>query len=132
MLETQPKLSFAAFVKGRSPSAVSLKVPYGVMEAMDTMDEIDADDLRDLMREKYATRWDFEAPESDSTEDAEFSDSEGNEHKNPTTEKLKSAQITSRQGEKNEKLQKPEETKMLGKPDPANPDTPDTDPSDQF
>ena len=138
MLETQPKLSFAAFVKGRSPSAVSLKVPYGVMEAMDTMTEIDADDLRDLMREKYATQWDFddynyETPEEPET-DIEVADDQNDlDVEILTSEKANEPEkISQRKDKSSPELTKPEDKKLLGKPDPENPDTPDTDPSDKF
>jgi len=73
MLETQPKLSFASFIKGKTPSAVSLNIPYGVIENMNTMSEIDANNLRDLMRQKYATKWAFQS-DQDSEENTDQSE----------------------------------------------------------
>ena len=110
----------------------------GVMEAMDTMDEIDADDLRDLMREKYATQWDFddssyETPKEPETEKVAVDDQNGLDAEILTSDNsAEPKKIGQRKDKSLSKLTKPEDKKLLGKPDPENPDTPDTGPSDYF
>jgi hypothetical protein len=55
MLERQSKGSFAAFVRNHTDAAVSLKFPFGVLESLPRMSEIERSKVRDRMREKYAT-----------------------------------------------------------------------------
>lgn len=54
MIEGQERLSFAAYVKGATRSAVSVKVTPGRMEAEPRMDAAARAQLRQTMREKYA------------------------------------------------------------------------------
>lgn len=106
-LEQQPKLSFASFIKGTTSSAVSLQMPYGVLEAMDIMSKKEADKLRDLMREEYAA-----------TINHENSDSDVLEENIQGPKEVDSKQID------------PEEKPV--KRDISNPDTPNTNPSDEW
>lgn len=49
----QKKGYFATYSKGVADTAVSLRIPFGVMEDMDTVDDIDA--VRQYMRDNYCT-----------------------------------------------------------------------------
>ncbi|MDP2367257.1 hypothetical protein [Rhodoferax sp.] len=53
-ISNQPRLSFAAFVRGHTPQAIQVSVPYGVMEEMPRMTEAEQSDLQRSMRERYA------------------------------------------------------------------------------
>ena len=53
MISDQQSLSFACFVRGKTPEALSVKVQYGRMENMDRMAEDDYDDVRQRMRDRY-------------------------------------------------------------------------------
>lgn len=53
-IERQPRLSFAAFIKGSHDRAVSLIVEPGQMEALPRMTEDEHVAMRDQMRERYA------------------------------------------------------------------------------
>lgn len=57
LIEGQEKLTFAAFVKGVTKRAVSIKVPAGVMEKRPRMNDGQRQALRQLMREKYAVHY---------------------------------------------------------------------------
>ena len=50
----QPRLSFAAFVRGQTPQALQVKLEYGKMEAMECMTEGEQRELQASMRERYA------------------------------------------------------------------------------
>ena len=52
LIETQPKGSFAAHVRGVTKSALPLKFPFGHMEAMDRMTSWECDALREAMRKR--------------------------------------------------------------------------------
>jgi hypothetical protein len=56
-IEAQPKLSFAAFVRGETKSAIPLSFPYGCFEAMERMAASDQQALRQAMRERYAVHY---------------------------------------------------------------------------
>lgn len=106
-LERQPKLSFATFVKGSGQNTASLTIPYGVVENMATMSESDANILRDMMREKYATKWPFQNSEEKGEDDQEVGAEPG-------------------------RLKAKGKRKKRNKHNPKNQDTPDTDASDEF
>ena len=53
-IEDQPKLSFAAHMRGINRQALPLKFPAGHLEDLPTMDSEDWHELRQLMRDKYA------------------------------------------------------------------------------
>ena len=57
LIETQPKGSFAAHVRGVTKSALPLKFPFGHMEAMDRMTSWECDALREAMRKRYAVHY---------------------------------------------------------------------------
>jgi hypothetical protein len=54
MIENQDRLSFAAYVKGVTRRAVSIRIKAGLMEGQPRMSEEERDQVRDVMREKYA------------------------------------------------------------------------------
>jgi hypothetical protein len=54
LIEAQPKLSFAAHIRGVSRQALPLKFPVGHLEDMTRMDSDDWQELRQRMREAYA------------------------------------------------------------------------------
>src|SRR5262249_40206198 len=56
-IDGQPKGSFAAYVRNVTPRAISLKIPFGVMEAMPRMGEGEFEAVRNEIRARYATRW---------------------------------------------------------------------------
>jgi hypothetical protein len=53
-VEEQPKGHFAAFVRNLTGRAVSLGVPFGLIEAMSRMTDEEFLEVRALMRERYA------------------------------------------------------------------------------
>lgn len=57
LIQRQPKLSFAAHIRGKTDSAVTLKIPYGVMEAMPKMDAEQQTALKEKMRQKYSNHF---------------------------------------------------------------------------
>ena len=57
LIETQPKGSFVAHVRGRTKSAVPLQFPLGYLERQPRMKDADAHALRKVMREKYAVHY---------------------------------------------------------------------------
>lgn len=56
-IETQDKLSFAAYVRGTTKKAVSLSVTYGQMERLPTMSGHERLALREKMRAQFATHY---------------------------------------------------------------------------
>jgi hypothetical protein len=56
-IESQKKLSFAAFIKGQTERAVSLSITYGLMEAQERMTKQEHQDVLHKMREKYAVHY---------------------------------------------------------------------------
>lgn len=54
LIESQPKGSFATFIRGTTTSALPLKFPFGHMEAMERMSAEQAKTVRADMRKKYA------------------------------------------------------------------------------
>lgn len=64
-LESQTKGSFAAYVRNFTPNAVSLRIPFGQLEAQDRMTAEEAGALRDRMRAQYAVPF-AEAQQADS------------------------------------------------------------------
>lgn len=57
LIETQPKGSFAAHVRGQTKGAVPLQFPFGYMEAMPRMDKAERSILRQTMRDRYAVHY---------------------------------------------------------------------------
>lgn len=57
LLESQPKLSFAAHVRGVTPQAVPLQFPYGLMEKLPRMSKPERYEVQQRMRERYATHY---------------------------------------------------------------------------
>ncbi len=53
-IQQQPTGSWAAYVKNYTPTALSLKIPFGTMEALDTMGEADRLTVRQHVRSRYA------------------------------------------------------------------------------
>lgn len=72
-IESQPKLSFAAYVSGQTGQAVSLPIQAGQMEALPRMSDEQRDQQRDQMRERYAVHHSKigEVEETEATTDAE-------------------------------------------------------------
>jgi integrase len=57
LIEAQPKLSFAAHIRGASRQALPLKFPFGHLEDMARMDSEDWEELRQRMRDAYAVHF---------------------------------------------------------------------------
>lgn len=57
LIESQPKGSFAAHVRGQTKTAVPLTFPFGYMEAMPRMGKDERTALRQRMREQYAVHY---------------------------------------------------------------------------
>jgi hypothetical protein len=53
-IQQQPTGSWAAYVKNLTPSAVSLKIPFGTMEALDTMGQNEHQVVQKHMHDRYA------------------------------------------------------------------------------
>lgn len=56
-IENQDKLSFAAFIKGSTKTAVSLAIEYGAMEREPTMSAAEKQEQREAMRDAYAVHY---------------------------------------------------------------------------
>jgi hypothetical protein len=54
-VQQQPTGSWAAYVKNHTPHAISLKIPFGTMEALDTMAQAERLTVQKHMRNRYAT-----------------------------------------------------------------------------
>lgn len=57
LIEEQPRLSFAAFIRGATKSALPLTFPAGYMEDLPTMSDGERDALRKMTRDKYAVHY---------------------------------------------------------------------------
>lgn len=57
LIEGQKKGSFAAHIRGVTPSAVPLSFPFGYLEAMERMDRAARQELQRRMRERYAVHY---------------------------------------------------------------------------
>lgn len=53
-VQQQPTGSWAAYVKNHTPHAISLKIPFGTMEALDTMAQAERLTVQKHMRNRYA------------------------------------------------------------------------------
>jgi hypothetical protein len=53
-VQSQSTGSWAAYIKNYTPSAVSLRIPFGTMEALRPMERIDRSKLQERMRQRYA------------------------------------------------------------------------------
>jgi hypothetical protein len=76
LIESQPKGSFAAHVRGQTKGAVPLQFPFGFMEQQPKMESGERHALRQKMRARYAVHYselEKEEPEA-STEDGEVDD----------------------------------------------------------
>lgn len=56
-IEAQPKGSFAAHIRGVTKSAVPLQFPFGFLEQKPRMSRAEKNDLRAIMRERYAVHY---------------------------------------------------------------------------
>ena len=57
LIETQPKGSFAATLRGLTPTAVPLRFPFGVLEDIETQSKAEQEALRQAMRARYAVHY---------------------------------------------------------------------------
>ena len=57
LIERQPKGSFAAYIRGLTPSALPLRFPFGYLEAKPQMGAADRQALQARMRERYAVHY---------------------------------------------------------------------------
>lgn len=57
LIETRPKGSFAAHVRGQTKSAVPLQFPLGYLERQRHMNGVEAEALRQVMRDRYAVHY---------------------------------------------------------------------------
>jgi hypothetical protein len=57
LIEAQPKLSFAASIRGTTKAALPLQFPYGHLEALPRMSDEEWHALRDAMRARYAVHY---------------------------------------------------------------------------
>jgi hypothetical protein len=64
MIESQDRLSFAAYVKGVTKNAVSIKIEAGRMEREARMSPREREQLREAMRAKYAVHYTEARPPS--------------------------------------------------------------------
>jgi hypothetical protein len=53
-IQQQPTGSWAAYVKNHTVHAISLKIPFGTMEALDTMEQAERLTVQTHMRGRYA------------------------------------------------------------------------------
>lgn len=65
LIESQPKGSFVAFIRGVTKSALPLAFPLGHMEAMPTMSAAEFEELRAKMRDAYAVPHEYLREASD-------------------------------------------------------------------
>ena len=56
-IEQQPKGSFAAHIRGVTPSALPLRFPFGYLESMERMSAKVREALQERMRERYAVHY---------------------------------------------------------------------------
>ena len=61
-LRHQPPFHFAAYIRGTTETAISLKVPHVDFSKMEQMTEVDRAEVRRVMRERYATRYAADVP----------------------------------------------------------------------
>jgi hypothetical protein len=57
LIESQPKGSFAAHVRGQTKGAVPLQFPFGFMEQQPQMEKAERHALRQTMRDRYAVHY---------------------------------------------------------------------------
>ena len=57
LIESQPKGSFAAYLRGVTKSALPLRFPLGHMEAMPEMSRAEFSELQAVMRKAYAVHY---------------------------------------------------------------------------
>jgi hypothetical protein len=78
LIEAQPKLSFAAHIRGASRQALPLKFPFGHLEDMARMDSDDWEELRQRMRDAYAVHF-SELPDVGARRKGEVEETSGEE-----------------------------------------------------
>lgn len=61
-IERQPKGHFAAFVRNFTDRAIALRIPFGRLEAMARMSEVEWQQVRDGVRTRYAAPFDLTRP----------------------------------------------------------------------
>ncbi|MEO1700623.1 MAG: ATP-binding protein [Pseudomonadota bacterium] len=83
LIESQSKLSFAAFVKGTTKTAASIAINYGEMEALPRLDADAQATQRATMRERYAIHY-TEANEAASRSAADYNPKDDPEPPEPT------------------------------------------------
>lgn len=71
LIEAQPKLSFAAAIRGVTKGALPLEFPAGHLEAMPQMDEYEWEVTLEAMRERYAVHYTDLMPEPQPEEETE-------------------------------------------------------------
>lgn len=79
LIETQPKGSFAAHVRGVTKSALPLKFPFGHMEVMERMTSDERDALQEAMRRRYAVHYSEIGQSSDEKESPNVEDEQAAE-----------------------------------------------------
>jgi len=84
-IRDQEKGSFAAYVKGTTPTAVSLNIPFFEMEKMEKQSDEEYSALRDMMRAKYATQYEV-TPDYTPPKDAHLKRAEAQD---PAEEEIK-------------------------------------------
>ena len=57
MIESQPKGSFAAYIRGVTPHALPLRFPFGYLEGKERMTDNERRELQNQMRERYAVHY---------------------------------------------------------------------------
>lgn len=72
-IESQPRLSFAAMIKGQHERAVPVAITPGRMEMRDRMNDDERGAVRDIMRQTYAVHYTELFPESEPDTDDEGS-----------------------------------------------------------
>lgn len=69
-IESQPKLSFAASIKGVQSQAVPLQFPFGLMESLPSMSQAERDALQERMRASHAVHYTSLDGHEEATSDA--------------------------------------------------------------
>ncbi len=57
LIESQPKGSFAAHIRGVTPHALPLRFPFGYLESKERMSDYERRELQDQMRDRYAVHY---------------------------------------------------------------------------
>ncbi|MEM9762185.1 MAG: type IV secretory system conjugative DNA transfer family protein [Pseudomonadota bacterium] len=88
LIEAQPKLYFAASIRGVTKAALPLQFPYGHLEELPRLDEAEGEALRAAMRERYAVHYTdlrgTDTPAEEHDREDERSGAEANEQADDT------------------------------------------------